>query len=68
MQSPVLAAAIDQVGGNIGTIPVETYSMHDNNTRQLCILACRESNAVRLLIAAVIRFQNVLVCNALLNC
>lgn len=29
--------------------------MHDNNTRQLCILACRESHAARLLIAAVVR-------------
>lgn len=68
VQSPVLAAAIDQVGGNIGIILVETYSMHDNNARQLCILACRESHVVRLLIAAVIRFQNALFCNALLNC
>ena len=41
--------------------------MHDNNMHEPCISACRESHAVGLLIAAVIRFQHVPICNALLS-
>lgn len=51
----VLAAAIDQVGGIIGIIPVETYRMHGNNMQRPCIPACRDSHVDRFFITAVIR-------------
>jgi hypothetical protein len=67
VQSPVLAAAIDQVDGILGTIPAETYRMHDNNIGSLASRLA-ESHADHFLITAVIRIQHVLTCNALLDC